>query len=296
MHRSVLLQEVIDALAPKEGGVFVDGTFGGGGHSEAIAARVGSRGRVVSCDADEGVFTQERISTLSQLTQFTHVVKNFRHVADILRDEGIKEIDGALFDLGLSSTQLEESGRGFSFQRDEPLEMTYRRTSTKDDVTAYSVVNLWSAESLATILRGFSDERFAKSIAEEIVRSRAIAPIERTHQLVEIIMRATPKWYQRGRSHVATRTFQAIRMAVNDELGVIGEAVRGVLPYVLPGGHIAIITFHSTEDRLVKQLFRELSTHGEVRLVHKKPVIASENELETNPRARSAKLRVIQKM
>lgn len=296
VHKSVLLQEVIESLSPRLGGVFVDATFGGGGHSRSIASLLGPTGLLVAFDADETVFSDVRVSELRTLANFIPVVANFRTMGNELSTHKVTAIDGAIFDLGLSSNQLEESGRGFSFQRDEPLEMTFARTILEGDVTASTVVNEWSEDSIATILRGFGEERFARSIAKHIVLARKLSPIISTAELVEVIHQSTPGWYQRGKTHFATRTFQAIRMAVNDELGAVEEGINAVLPYVKQGGHIAIITFHSIEDRLVKQRFRKLAQDGVVSLVTRKPIVPSEAEVAANPRARSAKLRVIEKI
>jgi 16S rRNA (cytosine1402-N4)-methyltransferase len=295
MHKSVLLQEVIESLDPHAGGVFVDATFGGGGHSRSLASKIGQTGLLTAFDADENVFSDERVSELRTLTNFIPIIANFRTMGEELAKQEGRALDGAIFDLGLSSNQLEESGRGFSFQRDEPLKMTFAHAPRADDVTAEVVVNEWSEESLATILRGFSEERFARSIAKHIVLARAVSPITSTAQLVEVIHQSTPGWYQRERTHFATRTFQAIRMAVNDELGAIEAGIAGVLPHLKSGGRIAIITFHSIEDRLVKQRFRSLAQDDVVSFVTKKPIVSTENELKDNPRARSAKLRVVQK-
>src|SRR3989344_5635559 len=296
MHKSVLSHEVIESLAPHPGGVFVDATFGGGGHSRQIAALIGEKGVLIATDADENVFSETTVSELRLLTNFIPVVTNFRNLGTEIAVHGGRTIDGALFDLGLSSTQLEESGRGFSFQKDEPLAMTFARNTREGDVTAETVVNQWSEDSIATILRGFGEERFARSIAKHIVEARKVERITTTKQLVEVIHQSTPSWYQRGRTHFATRTFQAIRMAVNDELGAIEAGIKGILPHMRPGGRIAVISFHSIEDRLADETLLTLSREGVVDLVTKKPVTPSENELAENPRARSAKLRVVEKM
>lgn len=296
IHKSVLLQEVIESLNLHRGGTYVDGTFGAGGHSRQIARIIGKEGHLISFDQDATVFNEEIIRAISEDTWFTHVVENFGNVKAALETLNMERIDGAMFDLGLSSTQLEESGRGFSFQRDEPLWMTFKNAPQKEDVTAIDIVNHWSEESIATILKGFGDERFARSIARGIVEARNIASINTTGELVEIIRSHTPGWYHRGRTHFATRTFQALRMAVNDELGVIERGIRGVFELLAPEGRIAIITFHSIEDRLVKQLFRDLKEQGLVEMVTKKPIVPSEAELRENPRARSAKLRIIEKL
>lgn len=296
-HTSVLLQEIIESVQPKPGAVLVDATFGGGGHSLALASLIGKTGHLIAFDQDASVFSEERVEAITRLTHFTPVVANFRNVEEELHRHNIAQIDGAVFDLGLSSTQLEASGRGFSFQRDEPLQMTFKEKPTSSDVTAEVIVNNWGEESIATILKGFGEERFARSIARGIIAARAKGPIMSTGQLVEVIHQGTPLRYQHGRTHFATRTFQALRMAVNDELGAIESGIRGVVPFVVSGGRIAVISFHSIEDRAVKQLFRALSKEeAQVDLVTKKPIVPSEEELSVNPRARSAKLRVVQKI
>lgn len=295
-HKSVLLQEVIESLNLHRGGTYVDGTFGAGGHSRQIARIIGHEGHLISFDQDETVFNEEVIRAISEDAHFTHVVENFGNAKVALERLDIQSIDGALFDLGLSSTQLEESGRGFSFQRDEPLWMTFKHAPKEEDVTAIDIVNHWSEESIATILKGFGDEKFARRIAQGIVESREKAAINTTGELLEVIRTHTPGWYHHGRTHFATRTFQALRMAVNDELGVIERGIRGVFECLAPGGRIAVISFHSIEDRLVKQLFRDLKEQGLVEMVTKKPIVPSDAELKENPRARSAKLRVIEKL
>lgn len=296
MHKSVLSHEVIESLAPHAGGVFVDATFGGGGHSRQIASLIGPKGLLIATDADGSVFKDELVAELRTLTNFIPIVSNFRNLGEELSKHGEHMIDGAIFDLGLSTTQLEESGRGFTFQKDEPLAMTFAESTNEGDVTAETVVNEWSEDSIATILRGFGEERFARSIAKHIVEAREVGRITSTKQLVEVIHQSTPSWYQRGRTHFATRAFQAIRMAVNDELGAIEAGITGILPHMKPKGRIAVISFHSIEDRLVKQTFRKLVGEDVVLPVTKKPIIPSTNELQENPRARSAKLRVVEKM
>ncbi|HEY9585606.1 16S rRNA (cytosine(1402)-N(4))-methyltransferase [Candidatus Kaiserbacteria bacterium RIFCSPLOWO2_02_FULL_51_13] len=296
-HRSVLLQEVIESLSPKAGDVFVDATFGGGGHSRYIAKLVGKKGRLIAFDADASVFSETCVRELERLTHFTPIVANFRNADEELRRHKVAKVNGALFDLGLSSTQLEDSGRGFSFQRDEPLGMTFKAKPEEGDVTAEGILNSWSEESIVAILQGFGEERFARSIAKKIVTARKEGPLRRTGQLVEVIHQATPLRYQKGRIHFATRTFQALRMAANDELGAIDLGIRGILPHLVPGGRIAVISFHSVEDRLVKQLFRTLARVDRVvALVTKKPITSGGEETKENPRARSAKLRVVEKV
>ena len=295
VHKSVLLQESIASLQLEAGSVVMDGTFGAGGHSTAIARIIGKSGKLVSFDADKSVFSKEKVQELERLTTFISVVDNFRN-----GDEALKhlEIDAALFDLGLSSTQLEVSGRGFSFQRDEKLQMTFKSDpdESEGDVTASVILNDWSEDSIATILKGFGEERFARSIARGIVLRREEAPIERTQELVEIIEASTPKWYQRGRTHHATRTFQALRIATNDELGAVAQGLTVAFAHLGRGGRLSVISFHSLEDRVVKHLFRDLVEQGVATRITKKPIIPQEEELRENPRARSAKLRVIEKV
>jgi 16S rRNA (cytosine1402-N4)-methyltransferase len=295
MHRSVLFQEVCEALRPSTGQVFMDGTFGAGGHSTAIAQAIGSTGHLVSFDADSTVFEKPVSEVVGTLTQFHPIVANFRTAGEVLPKLGLT-LHGALFDLGLSSTQLEVSGRGFTFQKDEPLAMTFRSDPDEDTVTANSIVNTWSEDTIATILRGFADEPFAGRIARHIVEKRRLMHIKTTGQLVEIILEATPKRFHHGRTHPATRTFQALRMAVNDELGAVTDGLSAALTHMHPGGRIAVITFHSIEDRTVKQYFKDAVSRGECIAVTKKPIVPTSEEVASNPRARSAKLRIVEKV
>src|SRR3989338_2805354 len=202
-HRTVLLHETIESLKLKAGDVVLDATFGGGGHSRALAQLVGAKGRLIAFDADRSVFTPELTEELTRLTRFTQVVANFRDLAGELAMLEVQKIDGAIFDLGLSSTQLEESGRGFSFQRDEPLHMTFKANPEEGDVTAEIILNRWSEENIAVILRGFGEERYARSIAKAIVAARKSGPLRRTGELVEVIHQATPSRYHHGRTHFA---------------------------------------------------------------------------------------------
>ena len=291
MHVSVLLHDALSLLSPKKGGVYVDATFGAGGHSRHLASEIGKEGTLIAFDADRSVFDAPVVGQIQKFTQFLPIVANFRTVGKVLTKRKQK-IDGILFDLGLSSTQLESSGRGFTFKKNEPLEMTFSKKAKKNEVTAFAVVNTWSEETLVTIFKGFGEERFARSIAKHIVLARKVTPIATTTELVEVIHQSTPGWYQRGKTHFATKTFQAIRMAVNDELGAIEEGIRGAVLHLHAGGKIVVITFHSIEDRLVKQLFREFATAGKLTVMTKKPITPSVEELQSNPRSRSAKLRV----
>ncbi len=295
-HKSVLLNECIESLLLREGMTVLDATFGAGGHSRRIAEVIGTKGHLIAFDADASVFSEDKLQELGCLTQMTPIAENFRSVGETLKRLDIADVGAVLFDLGLSSTQLEESGRGFSFQRTEPLEMTFKHKPEEGDTTAAEIVTHWSQETIATILKGFGEERFARSIAKGIVEQRKVHPITTTGELVEVIRVSTPGWYHRGRTHFATQTFQALRMAVNDELGAIESGIRGVFECMVPGGRIAVISFHSIEDRAVKQLFRSMKEDGSVQFVTKKPIIPNATELKENPRARSAKLRVVEKI
>lgn len=293
-HVSVLLQETIDALDLREGDTVCDATFGGGGHSAAIAERIGKTGKLYVLDQDADAFTEQSITGLNRKCQLHFAVENFRRIGEALDRMGAGALDAVVFDLGLSSRQLDESGRGFSFRFDEPLEMTFAKEGAV--VTARTVVNDWSEETIRDILRGFGEEPFAGRIARAIVEARRVKRIERTGELVAIVESAVPTWYRRRKTHPATRTFQAIRMAVNDELGAIESGIPEAFRRLKPGGRLAVISFHSVEDRAVKRLFRELAAQGLGHIWPKRPIVPSKEEVVRNPRSRSAKLRVIRKL
>lgn len=293
-HISVLLHELIDALNLREGEIVCDATFGGGGHSMAIAERIGKTGILYAIDQDADAFTEQTIAELRSKCQFHFAVENFRHIDTALDRMGAGMLDAAVFDLGLSSRQLDVSGRGFSFRFDEPLQMTFAKD--KQVVTAETIVNDWSEETLREILRGFGGEPFSGRIARAIVAARKEGRIERTKQLVSIVEAAVPAWYRQRRIHPATRTFQAIRMAVNDELGAIQEGVPRTFQRIIPGGRLAIISFHSVEDRAIKRILRGFVERGEGVLEPRRPIVPSREEIRRNPRSRSAKLRIIRKL
>lgn len=303
-HIPVLLQTSIDGLGIKSGDIFVDATLGLGGHSQAVAEKFGDDVKIIGIDQDEEALriARERLGKITK--NFTAVQGNFRNIDKILEDLGIEKVNRILFDLGVSSLQLDSSGRGFTFQKDEPLVMTLAGKKKEEDavaelnkniLTAREVVNEWDEENLSAIIRGFGEERYAGKIAHAIAESRKKKPIETTFELVDIVKSATPFSYHRGRIHPATRTFQAIRIAVNDELGAIEEGLKKGFNLLLPEGRIAVISFHSLEDRIAKRLFNELIKSGIADRITKKPITASIEEKEANPRSRSAKLRIIQK-
>ena len=306
-HRSVLLDECIEGLAIKPDGVYVDGTAGGGGHSYEIASRLTS-GRLIAIDQDEAAIAAAgaRLSSLGERAQV--VRNNFCEIAAVCRELGIDGIDGLLLDLGVSSYQLDTPERGFSYSADAPLDM---RMDKRKSLDAYEVVNGYSEARLKKILYEYGEERFAPAIAAAIVRERAKHPIETTAELSDLIKRSMPPAAREGGHHPAKRSFQAIRIEVNGELDVIEPAIRDAVSLLKPGGRVAIITFHSLEDRIVKQTFADLGRgcvcpkefpicvcgrKPILKLVNKKPILPSAAELAENPRSRSAKLRVAEKI
>ncbi|HEX2792655.1 MAG TPA: 16S rRNA (cytosine(1402)-N(4))-methyltransferase RsmH [Candidatus Paceibacterota bacterium] len=291
-HETVLLHESVEALAICTGDTVVDATLGGAGHFALMRDILGQEGTLVGIDADSSALTRarERVPAATGIT--VHLVHgNFRDLERLLDAEGIEGIDGALFDLGWSGFQLED-GRGFSFRADEPLLMTYGEGM---ETNAADFVNNLSETALADLLYTLGEERFSRGIAKAIVARREESAIETTAQLVEAVEAGVPAWYRHRKLHPATKTFQALRIAVNDELGAVREGVAGALNRLSEGGRVAVITFHSIEDRIVKAMFRDAAHAGQGTVVTKKPVTPSASELAANPRARSAKLRVFER-
>lgn len=306
-HYSVLLNECIDSLNIKPDGIYVDGTLGLGGHSYEIASRL-DNGKLISIDRDETAFERsaKRLEPFKDKIQFVH--GNFRDMDRILDDLGIDKVDGMLFDLGVSSPQLDETDRGFSYMADAPLDM---RMDRSDSVTAYDIVNTWSEERIKRILYDFGEERYAPRIAGAINRYRQDKPVETTLELAEIIRHAMPAAALREKQHPAKRSFQAIRIAVNDELEAVSQVLGTAADRLNVGGRLVVISFHSLEDRIVKNAItaREngcicprdfpVCTCGFVQTlksVSRKPILPSETELDENPRSRSAKLRVAERV
>ncbi len=291
-HRTVLLHDAIQQLAIQPDDVVVDATLGGAGHARAIADVLDERGTLIGLDLDGEAIARATEALAFARPRVELVQANFRSLAAVLDRLDVPKITKALFDLGWSAYQL-RAGRGFSFLADEPLRMTYADTPT--GLTASTIVNEWEESSLADIIFGWGEERYARRIARAIVEARASAPIASSAALAGVVAAAVPGAYRHGRLHPATRTFQAIRIAVNDELGALEEGLRVAWKRLVPGGRIAVITFHSIEDRLVKRLFVAWEGSGEGVRVHKKPLTPSIEEVRENPRARSAKLRIISK-
>lgn len=294
-HVPVLLQEVITNLALKEGEVLVDATLNRGGHSQALCSALGASGCLIGLDADAGALevAKERLASCPSPVKL--VESNFRHLARVLDDMGVAKVNAILLDLGLSSEQLDESGRGFSFQRDEPLTMTLRVAPGEGELTATDLVNTWPESDLVAILREYGEEQFAKPIAAAIVWARKSDYILTTSQLVGVIESAVPEWYKHQRRHFATKTFQALRMAVNDELGALEAVLQQAWDKLAPGGRLAVISFHSLEARAVKNFFKAKKVAGEGELVTKHALRPERSEVVANPRSRSAQLRVITK-
>ena len=306
-HVSVLLWECIDGLNIKPDGIYVDGTLGGAGHSSQIAARL-VNGRLIGIDRDRVALAAagERLAPYGERVTLVH--SNFCEIKQVLQDLQIPGVDGILLDLGVSSPQLDDGERGFSYMADAPLDM---RMNRNDPLTAYNVVNEWSYEELRRILFDYGEERYAPKIAAAICARREVKPIETTLELVDIIRSAMPAAALREKQHPAKRSFQAIRIAVNDELGAVEKVMRDAIDCLNPGGRLAIITFHSLEDRIVKTGMADAAKgctcppnfpvcvcgkKPKVKLITRKPIVSGEEELEQNPRARSAKLRVCEKL
>ena len=306
-HISVLLDECIDGLNIKPDGVYVDGTLGGAGHSFQIAARL-STGRLIGIDRDPVALAAAAKRLEPYKDRVTLVHSNFCEIASVLRDLQIEGVDGILLDLGVSSPQLDDGARGFSYMADAPLDM---RMNNEDPLTAAEVVNTWPYEELKRILYDYGEERYAPKIAAAICARREQQPIRTTLELVDIIRSAMPASALREKQHPAKRSFQAIRIAVNDELGSVEKVMRDAIPCLNPGGRLAIITFHSLEDRIVKNGMADAAKgctcppnfpvcvcgkKPQVKLITRKPIVSGEEELERNPRARSAKLRICEKI
>lgn len=296
IHRSVLLQPALDGLQLTAGDVFVDATLGEGGHTKAVCEQWGSDIALVGIDQDSASLRRAEANLADSGCDITFIQGNFRHIDTLCYEHGVQKVTKVLYDLGWSSDQFVMSGRGFSFQKDEPLIMTLHTDTSDERLTAREIVNTWEEENIVMILRGYGEERYARRIAHAIVEYREHKDIETTFELVEIIQNATPESYHRQRLHPARRTFQALRIAVNDELGALEDSLDKAFAMIPTGGRIAVISFHSLEDRIVKRLIRAHHDAGTGLRVYKKPVVPSDAEIDINPRARSAKLRVIEKL
>ncbi len=307
-HISVLLNECIENLDIKEDGIYVDGTMGGAGHSSHIVKKLSDKGRLICIDQDKNAHIKGREVLKDYLDKVTFVKDNFSNVKNILEELNIEKIDGILLDLGVSSHQLDEADRGFSYNYDAKLDM---RMDTDKGKSAYEVVNNYSEKELHTIIKEYGEEKWAKRIAEFIVKEREVKPIETTFELVSVIKKAVPKGARSDGPHPAKRTFQAIRIEVNNELNILKQTVLDVSEKLNEGGRICIITFHSLEDRIIKNAFRQLEDPctcprefpmcmcGNVKslkVITRKPILPTDEEIEFNKRSRSSKLRVAEKI
>ena len=307
-HRPVLLHECIEALNIRPDGVYLDGTLGRGGHSEEIVKRLSDRGRLLCVDRDRQALEEagERLAPWKDRITFLH--GNFADLDALMDEAGVDAADGMLFDLGVSSPQLDDPDRGFSYMHDAPLDM---RMDRDDALTAWTVVNQWSRDELRRVLSQYGEERYAGPIAAAIERARQNGPVETTGQLVDIIRSALPASALREKQHPAKRSFQGIRIAVNDELGAVSRMMQAAVPRLRQGGRLAVISFHSLEDRIVKSELAAASKgctcppefpvcvcgkKPQVKLVTRKPILPGKEELDENPRARSAKLRVAERL
>jgi 16S rRNA (cytosine1402-N4)-methyltransferase len=289
IHTPVLLHESVDSLNVTANDIIVDGTFGGGGHSTVIAEALNGTGKLICVDLDEAaeVRFQEKFKDAKNVT-FVH--SNFKDAAFILETAGVDKVDKVLLDLGTSVFQLLADTRGFSFNSDTPLTMTFSEKGSHTGFNAYDIVNSWGEESISDVIYGYGEDRSSRRIARAIVAARAIKPIKTSLQLAAVIEEAVPR---RGRTHPATKTFQALRIAVNDELQTLKTAMESWYEALNVNGRLSIITFHSLEDRIVKQWMKE---QDNARILTKRPIAPSDEELQTNPRSRSAKLRTIEKL
>ncbi|WP_462409180.1 16S rRNA (cytosine(1402)-N(4))-methyltransferase RsmH [Neobacillus sp. Marseille-QA0830] len=307
-HTTVLLEEAVDGLAIKPDGIYVDCTLGGAGHSSRILTRLGDKGKLFAFDQDETAIAHAKEKLSQYKDRLTIIKSNFLFLTEELNKLGITQVDGILYDLGVSSPQLDTPERGFSYHHDAPLDM---RMDKEASLSAYEVINEWSYEQLVRIFFRYGEEKFSKQIARRIETIRQEKPIESTAQLVDIIKEAIPAPARRKGGHPAKRIFQAVRIAVNDELAVFEKSLNQAIQLLKPGGRISVITFHSLEDRICKAAFKSASEtpdlpHGLpvipdeykpiLKLVTRKPIVPSEVELENNNRARSAKLRIAEKI
>ncbi len=296
IHKTVLLHESIDGLDIKNGDIFVDGTLGGGGHSEEVCKRFGDSVVMIGIDLDPEAIERASARIAPLHPNIKYLQGSFRNIDTLLSSIGIEKVDKILLDIGLSSNQFEDSGRGFSFQKDEPLIMSFKKDLTPDDLTAREIVNTWDLENIESILSGYGEEQFSWKIAKAIVGRREEKPIETTTDLVNIIKIATPKWYHHKRIHPATKTFQALRITVNDEIESLKDGIIRGFDVLKSGGRLAVISFHSIEDRVVKNFYKEKVEQGVGKILTKKPIIPTEEEIKENIRSRSAKLRIIEKI
>lgn len=307
-HITVLKQETVDGLNVRHDGIYVDCTLGGAGHSLEIASRLSDEGLLIGFDQDEQAIAAAKQRLSDHLSKVRFVQNNFRYLREELAKLGITHVDGILYDLGVSSPQLDEADRGFSYQHDAELDMRMNRSSA---LTASTIVNEWSEQEIASILHRYGEEKYARRIAKRIVEARKTKKIASTYELAELVKEGIPAAARRTGPHPAKRSFQAIRIAVNDELGALEDSLSQAVDCLAPGGRICVISFHSLEDRITKQFFANFverctcppdfpvcvcRKQGTLKVITRKPIVPSEQELEHNMRSRSAKLRIAEKL
>ena len=285
MHKSVLKKEVLEFLNPKTNENFIDATTGEAGHSLEILKKIQPSGQVLGIELDEKVYSKLKKQKIKNLIMINN---SFVNLKEIVKGKDIGPVSGILFDLGFLSWHVDESEKGFSFLKEEDLDMRY---SFKTELTAKKIINLWNEDEILEILEEYGEERFARTIAKNIVKKRREEPIITTTQLAEVIKSSVPAWYRHRRIHPATKTFQALRIMVNDELESIKKALPQALEILEPGGRLVVISFHSLEDRIIKRYFKEKFKDGLLKILTKRPIQASREEIINNPRSRSAKLR-----
>ncbi|MFH1837427.1 MAG: 16S rRNA (cytosine(1402)-N(4))-methyltransferase RsmH [Candidatus Omnitrophota bacterium] len=293
MHLPVLLQESIEGLSLRPGDTVIDATLGGGGHSREILKRILPGGRLIAVDRDQEAIDRNYLKFEEFKDSIIFINENFREIKKIMLISGEKKVKGAIFDLGMSSFQVDDESRGFSFLKDGPLDMRFKRT---EGISARDVINSFTKEELVDIIKEYGEERYAKHLVNVLYSERKKKRIETTKDLSDVAVKALGRKYSNQRLHPACRTFQALRIFVNDELGAEEEALNGIFDYLEPEGRVSVISFHSLEDRIAKRVFRDKAKKKEINIITKKPIIPSEKERKENPRARSAKLRIAEKI
>ncbi|MDD5621363.1 MAG: 16S rRNA (cytosine(1402)-N(4))-methyltransferase RsmH [Candidatus Pacebacteria bacterium] len=292
MHTPVLQKEILEGLSPKPNENFIDATFGFGGHATDILKRIRPNGKLIGIEIDPAeikTFKEDNSFNQETLDRLILVNDSYVNLSKIAKENDLR-INGILFDLGLSSWHFEKSNRGFSFRKDEALDMRFN--PEKNQLTAFEIVNYYKEDQIEKILKEFAQEDLSKIIARNIIKARDVRPIRTTSDLLAIIMNNLPKWYKRRKIHPATKTFQALRMAVNDELETIRKGIEEGVGTLEKNGRIAVISFHSLEDKIIKEMFKDKESEGKLKIITKKPITAKFNEVKANPRSRSAKLRI----
>lgn len=295
IHKTVLLKESIDNLNICKGDIYLDGTLGSAGHAKYALEKTNSEITIIGLDKDSEALKRSR-ERLGQSSKIILIESSYGDIEAVLNGLNIDKVNRIMLDLGLSSDQFETSGRGFSFKNSEPLLMTFKKDLKENDLTARKIVNNWQEENIADVIYGYGEERYSRRIAHAIVKYREKKSIETTDELVEIIMQAVPIFYRKGKIHPATRTFQALRIAVNDELNTLKKGLEDGFRRLAKDGRMAIISFHSLEDRIVKNFNKDRESSGQAKIITKKPIVPSDDEIKENSRSRSAKLRILEKI